>query len=110
MSAIEVAVEAHQLPIAPLGFRGAYVVAYGTVALFLASGGSFRDPTWVFFAQIFMLVPAASAILSQRFVFREPVRAPLAIRLRPNRWFAVAWLLPLALAIAALGLDCCSRG
>src|SRR5512142_2271054 len=70
----------------------AYVGTYGTVALFLAWGGSYGDSAWVLFAQISMLVPAASAILLQRFVFRGPVRAPLAIRLRPNRWFVVAWL------------------
>jgi membrane protease YdiL (CAAX protease family) len=80
------------------------------VAVFLAKGGSFRDPAWVFFAQILMLVPAASAILLQRFVFREPVRAALAIRLRPNRWFVVAWLLPLVLAFAALGFELLQPG
>jgi membrane protease YdiL (CAAX protease family) len=93
-----------------LYYAVAYVGTYATVALFLGRGGSFRDPTWVFFAQILMLVPAASAILLQRFVFREPVRESLAIRLRPNRWFAVAWLLPLALAVAALGLELLQPG
>jgi uncharacterized protein len=93
-----------------LYYAVAYVATYGTVALFLAGGGSYRDPAWVFFAQISMLAPATSAILLERFVFRGPVRTSLAIRMRPNRWFAVAWLLPLVLAFAALGLELLQPG
>jgi membrane protease YdiL (CAAX protease family) len=38
-------------------------------------------------------------------MYREPLREPLGISFRLNRWFAVAWLVPPALAMATFGVS-----
>jgi membrane protease YdiL (CAAX protease family) len=56
-------------------------------------------------ANAFMLVPAVVAVGLQRFVYREPILGPLALRFRPTRWFAVAWLFPPVVMLLALGVS-----
>ena len=52
---------------------------------------------------LYMFGPALAAVLAQR-AAGEPVLGPLAVRLRPNRWWLLAWLLPLALQPLVLGV------
>ena len=49
----------------------------------------------------YMFVPMAIAIVYQNCMPGQP--RPLGVRFRPNRWFAVAWLLPPLVALATLG-------
>lgn len=81
-----------------------YAVSYGLVGAFLAVGGSFRDASWVFFAQASSLTPALVAIVLTRWLWHDPVAGSLALRLPRNRWTLVAWCLPWALVLLALAL------
>jgi hypothetical protein len=51
-----------------------------------------------------MFMPALSAVVVQKLIYRAPLKKPLRISFRPNRWFLVAWLLPLLLAFAPFGV------
>lgn len=59
---------------------------------------------WSLRANIAMLVPGVVALLFVRFWVREPARQALGWRLRPNKYWAVAWLLPAVLTAASIGL------
>src|SRR5689334_18839184 len=65
---------------------------------------------WGLRANLAMLVPGLVALVFARFVLREPASQALALRLRPNRWWLVAWLLPAVTAGAAVGLRLLSPG
>lgn len=80
-----------------------YAVSYGLVGGFLLLGGSFKDPSWVFFAQVSSLTPALMALGLTRWLWRAPLSSSLGLRLRADRWLLLAWLLPWALALLALG-------
>jgi membrane protease YdiL (CAAX protease family) len=79
-----------------------YALSYGLVGGFLAAGGSFRDASWVFFAQVSSLSPALLALVLNRWLWREPLVASLGLRLRRDRWLLLAWLLPWVLVALAL--------
>src|SRR5262245_46411805 len=51
-----------------------------------------------------MFMPALCAVVVQKVIFKAPLIKPLRINFRPNRWFLVAWLLPLLLAFATFGV------
>jgi membrane protease YdiL (CAAX protease family) len=59
---------------------------------------------WSLRANVAMVVPGVVALLFARFWVREPARQALGWRLRPNRFWAVAWLLPAVLTAASIGL------
>lgn len=82
-----------------------YLVSYTFVAVYLALGGNWTLPWSIVAAAGYMLIPAAVAIILQKFVYKEPVREPLGISFKLNRWFLVAWLLPVILAFAILGVN-----
>jgi hypothetical protein len=79
-----------------------WTVSYGLVGGFLACGGSFKDASWVFFAQASALVPALLALVLTRWLWRAPLRDSLGLRLRRDRWLLVALTVPWLLCLLAL--------
>src|SRR5262245_7933433 len=51
-----------------------------------------------------MFMPALCAVVVQKLIYKAPLKKQLRINFRPNRWFLVAWFLPLLLAVAAFGV------
>jgi len=56
-------------------------------------------------AAAYMFVPMIMAIIVQRLIYKEPVKEPLGISFKLNRWFVVAWLLPPVVALASIGIS-----
>ncbi len=81
-------------------------VSWLMVAVYLLSGGVFsaNSPATLILSVAYMFVPMTVAVCLRKFAFREPVWRPLGVSFRPNYWFVVAWLLPLALAFGALAV------
>ncbi|MEK7847611.1 MAG: CPBP family intramembrane glutamic endopeptidase, partial [Chloroflexota bacterium] len=84
-----------------LTFSASWLMA----GLFYILGGRWNTPAAVAVAVAYMSVPMTAAIIVQKVIFREPLRGPLGISFRPNRWFLVAWLLPPATAFATIGVS-----
>jgi uncharacterized protein len=84
-----------------------------TSALVAAIRGAVRPGDlleWSLRANIAMLVPGAVALLFARFWLREPARLALGWRLRPNVFWAIAWLLPAVTTAASIGLRLLAPG
>jgi membrane protease YdiL (CAAX protease family) len=82
-----------------LTFAVSWLVAGGYYAL----GGRLNQPLAVLVMLVYMFMPMTAAIIVQKLIYRQPLRGPLAISFRPNRWFLVAWLLPALAALATIG-------
>jgi membrane protease YdiL (CAAX protease family) len=82
-----------------------FFVNWSLALLFFALGGRWHSPVGSAFGATYMFVPMSVAILLQRGIYREPVREPLGISFRLNRWFLAAWLLPPVIALATLGVS-----
>ena len=48
----------------------------------------------IFLAVLYMPGPALATLIVQKFIYKSPLKEPLRINFRPNRWFLVAWVLP----------------
>ncbi|MCK5200930.1 MAG: CPBP family intramembrane metalloprotease [Spirochaetales bacterium] len=82
-----------------------FVICWLMVVLFFAFGGKWDTPASFGITTIYMFIPMAVAILVQKFIYKEPFKAPLGISFKFNRWFVLAWLLPPALAFTTLGVS-----
>ena len=82
-----------------------FVICWLIVVLFFAFGGKWDTPASFGITTIYMFIPMAVAILVQKFIYKEPFKAPLGISFKFNRWFVLAWLLPPALAFTTLGVS-----
>ncbi len=62
-------------------------------------------PGSVIIATAYMFIPMVVAIIVQKVMYKEPVKEPLGISFKINRWFLVAWLLPVVIAFVTLGVS-----
>ena len=82
-----------------------FLVNWSFALVFFALGGRLQTPVGIAFGATYMFVPMSVAILLQKGVYREPVKEPLGISFRLNRWFLVAWLLPPIIALVTFGVS-----
>jgi hypothetical protein len=58
----------------------------------------------MYMAILYMFIPMIMAIVLQKFVYKDSLRI-LGINFKVNRWWLVAWLLPLFLSLLTLGIS-----
>jgi len=84
-----------------LTFSASWLLAGG----FYAVGGRLNSPIALVVLLAYMFMPMTMAIVVQKVIYKEPLKEPLGISFRPNRWFLVAWLLPAVVAFATIGVS-----
>lgn len=72
---------------------------------FFAFGGRWGTPASFAMAVVYMFIPMTISIVVQKLIYKEPLKKPLGISFKLNRWFLVAWLLPLFIALASIGIS-----
>jgi hypothetical protein len=83
-----------------------FLINWLMAILFIALGGKWMmTPASLVVAISYMFVPMIIAIIVQRFIYKEPIKEALGISFKINRWFIVAWLLPVIIAVAAIGVS-----
>lgn len=82
-----------------------FLVSWLMVLLFFAFGGKWNTPASIAMAVCYMFVPMIIAIIVQKLIYKEPVKEPLGISFKLNRWFLVAWLLPAIIAVVTIGVS-----
>src|SRR5262249_45538269 len=81
-----------------------YALTYLLAIVYFQAGGTVESPGILIVGVTYMFVPTLCAVVVQKFIYKAPLKGPLRINFRPNRWFLVAWLLPLLIAIATFGV------
>jgi len=82
-----------------------FLLSYLLIFTYLALGGKWVMPGSLIIATVYMFIPMVVAIIVQKVMYKEPIKKPLGISFKLNRWFLVAWLLPVIIAIATLGVS-----
>jgi membrane protease YdiL (CAAX protease family) len=82
-----------------------YLASWLLFILYFAFGGTWTMPGNLILSVVYMFIPMTVAVIVQKCLFRAPLKKPLRINFRPNRWFAVAWLLPPMIVLATIGVS-----
>jgi len=84
-----------------------FVLSWLLVLLFFVLGGRWVEDRNIapIVGTIFMFMPAISAVLVQKAIYKEPLKEPLGISFKLNFWWLAAWLLPPVIALAAIGIS-----
>lgn len=82
-----------------------YAISWSMVALFLVLGGRWNTFGATVLAVAYMFVPMTVTIIVQKGLYKEPVKGPLGVSFKLNRWFLAAWLLPPIIAFGAFGVS-----
>jgi membrane protease YdiL (CAAX protease family) len=83
-----------------LGYGMAWTLEFG----FFALGGRVNSGAFTALAVVCMFVPAIATLITQKLIWKEPLR-DLGLGMPRLPWLAVAWLLPVVLVIVALALS-----
>ena len=60
--------------------------------------------SYLILAVFYMFIPAISAVIVQKYIYNEKIIKPFGISFKINKWFLIAWLLPLVIAFSSLGI------
>ena len=82
----------------------AYGLAWTLGLGFFALGCRLDSGTFVAIAILYMFTPTAAAVITQKLIWKEPLR-DLGLRKPQLPWLLIAWLLPGLLAVVALALS-----
>lgn len=86
-----------------LAITFASAIVIGSIPVLL--GLKWEGLTATIIGIVYMLFPALIAIFVQKVLYHEPVIKPLKVSFKLNKWFAVAWVLPVILALAAIAVE-----
>ena len=82
-----------------------FFLSYLLAFLYFVFGGEWVMPGSLIVATIYMFIPMVVAFVVQKLIYKEPIKKPLGISFKLNRWFFVAWLLPPVIAFATIGVS-----
>ena len=84
-----------------------FFISWLLIGVFIVLGGEAGTGRGNILLLIVSLIPGISAIYVQKFVYSEPLKKPLALYFKPNRWFLVAWIIPMVVIFATneVGLE-----
>jgi len=80
---------------------------YLLAILFWALGGNWVGTNVSAFIVgiVYMFIPMTVAIIVQKGIYKKPIKSPLGVSWKFNRWWLVAWLLPPIVAFASFGVS-----
>ncbi|HSL87554.1 MAG TPA: hypothetical protein VK861_11505, partial [Bacteroidales bacterium] len=81
-------------------------ISWPMAIIYTLAGGN-TDPysaSYFIMALAFMFTPMLSVILIEKIVFRNKLRSVYPISFKWNKWWLIAWLSPLAIAMATFGV------
>lgn len=82
----------------------AYAIAWTLGFGFFALGGRVHSGAFMAIAVLYMFAPATAALITQKLIWKEPLR-DLGLRMPRMPWMVVAWLLPVMLVVVALAFS-----
>lgn len=77
------------------------LISWTAAALFYLLNGNLQTTAGFVFATGYMFFPLLSVVIVQA-IHKEPILKGLGVSFKLNRWFAVAWLLPVVFNVAAM--------
>ena len=81
------------------------LISWTAAGLFYLSGLEWSSFFAMAFAIVYMFFPLLSTIIVQRFIYKQPVMKTYGVNTNINKWFLVAWGLPVLLTFATIGVS-----
>jgi len=82
-----------------------FFIDWVLVSLFITMGGKVDSVGIMLLGAAYMFVPMIVTIVIQKAILKQPLAQPMGVSFKVNRWFFVAWFLPLIIAFAVMGVS-----
>jgi len=81
------------------------LISWTAAGLFYLSGLNWGTLFAMAFAIIYMFFPLLCTIIVQKFIYKQPVLRTYGVNKNINKWFLVAWALPVFITFATIGVS-----
>lgn len=81
-----------------------FSLSWAIALVYYVAGGTWNTLAASVIAVVYMVVPLASAVIVQK-AYHEPLKTPLGINFNINKWWIIAWLLPLGISFLTIGIN-----
>jgi len=81
-----------------------FFFSYLLAATYYILGGRINNIGFIYMAILYMFIPMIMVIILQKFIYKDSLKI-LGINFKVNRWWMIAWLLPLFLALLSFGIS-----
>ena len=82
-----------------------FIISFSIAAVYkLIVGEVVGNVSYTIMGAIYMFVPALSAIIVKKLIFKEKLRSDLQISFKINKWFFAAWLIMPLVTFGSLGI------
>jgi membrane protease YdiL (CAAX protease family) len=82
-----------------------FLISYLLGSLYFLFGGKWAVPGSLIVSIVYMFIPMTVTIFVQKIVFHNFIKEPLGVSFKINRWFLIAWLIPVIISFLTLGID-----
>ena len=82
-----------------------FFIDWALVYLFITMGGKVDSVGIMLLGAAYMFVPMIVTIIIQKAILKQPLAQPMGVSFKVNRWFFVAWFLPVIIAFAVMGVS-----
>ncbi len=82
-----------------------FLISWAAAGVYYLAGGEWGTFLATVFAVGYMFFPLLGAIIVQKYIYKEPVIKSLGVKFNFNIWWLAAWLLPVALVLATIGVS-----
>jgi len=82
-----------------------FFIDWALVFLFITMGGKVDSVGIMLLGAAYMFVPMIVTIIIQKAILKQPLAQPMGVSFKVNRWFFVAWFLPVIIAFAVMGVS-----
>jgi len=82
-----------------------FLISWIAAGLFYLSGLEWGNLIATAFAILYMFFPLIGTVIVQKFIYKQPIMKTYGVNTNINRWFLVAWGLPILLSFATIGVS-----
>lgn len=82
-----------------------FVISFSLAGIYKLLGGPYDMIGGTILAVVYMFIPMISALIIERGIHKEKIKTTLFISFKINKWFFVAWLMPLFISFGTLGIS-----
>ena len=81
------------------------LISWAAAGLYYLAGAEWGTLYATVFAGVYMFFPLVGTVIVQKYIYKQPVLKTYGVNTNINKWFLVAWLLPVLITFATIGVN-----
>ncbi len=81
------------------------LISWAAAGLYYLAGAEWGTLYATVFGGVYMFFPLLGTVIVQKYIYKQPVLKTYGVNTNINKWFLVAWLLPVIITFTTIGVS-----